>query len=143
MHSEGSVISDMATLLLRVVTSLMLLVFHALAGVSGAWMHIWQESPWPLAEEAASQGIPSPVMVLATGYGLVVLACLGLLFGLFTRFCAVILIGCSWGSSTFFVLTSLPSSLGCSTCSGPPLSCSWVGNADRLAKRCKIRCGAN
>ncbi len=87
---ESSLIHDLVTLIARVWTGSMLLVFYTLDAVSGAWAHIWREEPWPLLTSVA--GVTLPAAALAIAAAILLLACLGLLAGLFTRFSALLVL---------------------------------------------------
>lgn len=69
-----------------------LLGLYGIPAVTAAWRHIWGGKPWPWLRTAETLGIPYPLASLSTVACLLALACLGLILGFVTRFCAALVL---------------------------------------------------
>ena len=96
---------DFSLLLIRVVTALTLIFFHAYSELIDAWRGVWYEDKWPLLDTVAALGLPAPVAVAATAAIALALACTGLILGLVTRISALV-IGVLAAGSLFIAMGS-------------------------------------
>jgi len=83
---------DAVALIARLWTGCLLLLLYGLDGFTRAWSRIWYDQDWSWLILAEKLKVPSPLAILTTAVVLLVIACLGLLVGLFTRLCAIIII---------------------------------------------------
>ena len=84
---------DLGLAVLRVVTGLTVLGFHARDEVMNGWKHLWHKEPWAYAASLAESQFPLPVVVATVSSVVALLSSLFLVSGLLTRVSAGLMLG--------------------------------------------------
>ena len=87
-----SIVQDIAALVARLFSAGFLLLFYGLNALTSAWARIWDEETWPWEATAEKLAVPAPLATLTTAAVLLMLACVGLLMGLFSRLAALMIL---------------------------------------------------
>ena len=89
----GLALRDIGLAVLRVVTGLTVVGFHARDEVMNGWRHLWHKEPWAFAASLAESQFPLPVVVATVASVVALLSSLFLVSGLLTRLSAGLMLG--------------------------------------------------